>query len=163
MIGTSSKLNMKKRINWNFLLRLKIKFLCSFSARNFICFIFSSCSKKKLIQQRSLQTSDRPFMPNILMMPITKTVDKHDQYAVEWVHFLNILKKFPIRDCHFRMTSKAIKVETSQSSPSSEKEAWSPHVIASFRCNEGLLRLSGFKKRLASDLLSYWSTFSINS
>lgn len=43
------------------------------------------CSKKKLVQQRSLQTSDRPIIPNILMMPITKTAEKNDQYAIEWV------------------------------------------------------------------------------
>ena len=40
-------------------------------------------SKKKLIQQRSQQTSDRPSIPNILMMPISKVAEKSDQYAAE--------------------------------------------------------------------------------
>jgi hypothetical protein len=48
----------------------------------FLLFAFD-CSKKKLIQQRSQQTSDRPSIPNILMMPITKANEKSDQYAAE--------------------------------------------------------------------------------
>jgi hypothetical protein len=66
--------------------RITIKLSRSFSLNNkfsYLLFTFVRCSKKKLIQQRSQQTSDRPSIPNILMMPTTKAADKNDQYAVE--------------------------------------------------------------------------------
>lgn len=69
----------------------------------FSCFIIwfrallSRCSKKKLLQQRSLQTSDRPTIPNFLMMPAAKNVEKGDQYVVEWVfdelYYLQFLQR----------------------------------------------------------------------
>lgn len=46
---------------------------------------FPGFSKKKLLQQRSHQTSDRPAIPNILMMPISKSMEKMEPYVVEWV------------------------------------------------------------------------------
>lgn len=70
-----------------FIHHTQMRFSCSF------CFLirlsYSACpfrfSKKKLLQQRSHQTSDRPVIPNILMMPISKSMEKIEPYVVEWV------------------------------------------------------------------------------
>lgn len=80
------------KFDWHFRLRLFGKWislalvLWLFSLNNDFPFAFD-CSKKKLIQQRSQQTSDRPSIPNILMMPITKPAEKSEQYAAEWVPY----------------------------------------------------------------------------
>lgn len=72
--------------------RIVIKFNFHACLHNFSYLLPFHCSKKKLIQQRSHQTTDRPIIPNILMMPTSKTVEKIEQYVVEWV--LNDSRKF---------------------------------------------------------------------
>lgn len=82
--------------------RIVIKFNFHACLHNFSYLLPFHCSKKKLIQQRSHQTTDRPIIPNILMMPTSKTVEKIDQYVVEWV-LNNSRNSFFVRKKEFKL------------------------------------------------------------